>query len=39
MYIIKFNTQRRFIIMNNLQTHIDDYLKYCEVQKDWISKR
>ena len=33
MYITKFNLQRRFIIMNNLQTHIEEYLKYCEIQK------
>lgn len=33
MYITKFNLQRRFIIMNNLQTHIDEYLNYCETQK------
>lgn len=33
MYIIKFNAQRRFIIMNYLQTHIEEYLKYCETQK------
>ena len=33
MYITKFNLQRRLIIMNNLQTHIEEYLKYCEIQK------
>lgn len=33
MYITKFNLRRRFIIMNNLQTHIDEYLNYCETQK------
>ena len=33
MYITKFNLQRRLIIMNNLQTHIDEYLNYCETQK------
>lgn len=33
MYITKFNLQRRSIIMNNLQTHIDEYLNYCETQK------
>ena len=33
MYITKFNLQRRFIITNNLQTHIEEYLKYCEIQK------
>lgn len=33
MYITKFNLQRRLIIMNNLQTRIEEYLKYCEIQK------
>ena len=33
MYITKFNLQRRLIIMNNLQTRIDEYLNYCETQK------
>ena len=33
MYITKFNLQRRLIIMNNLQTRIEEYLKYCKIQK------
>ncbi len=38
MYIIKFNVQRSFIIMNYLQARIEEYLKYCETQKDWMPR-